>query len=171
MDTIEKIERGEFFPPPEKPSDILRMGLDDLEKVEADPRFKVHMADWWREEEGFCRVCFAGSVMAKTLDTPVGAGMTYEDIVGATGPYRLEWQRAFGLLNAIRKYDFTFLHSGYRFQLYYIHLLYQKFPAHSGSYLSAPEKFKTNMRKIVESLREIEKKMERAKRELLESIE
>lgn len=62
---------------PDLPSAILRLAMADLEKVENDPRYTVHMSDWHSlyegEEEGetLCHVCLAGSVMAKTMEVPI----------------------------------------------------------------------------------------------------
>lgn len=59
---------------PEKPSDLITLALDDLEKVEADPLYSVEMGTWhepnsggWHGKPPVCEVCFAGAVMAKTL--------------------------------------------------------------------------------------------------------
>ena len=57
---------------PEKLSSLIRLALDDLAKCEADDDYVVDM-DVYHEpspNEGTCRVCLAGSVMAQTLDTP-----------------------------------------------------------------------------------------------------
>lgn len=52
---------------PDKPSELIRLALADLRKVEAMPkRFAVRMASW-HEPNGVCRVCLAGAVMAQTL--------------------------------------------------------------------------------------------------------
>lgn len=53
---------------PDKPSELIRLALGDLELVEQDPRYKVHMNDWhWANPDGICSVCLAGCVMSKTL--------------------------------------------------------------------------------------------------------
>lgn len=57
---------------PDKPSDLIELALADLAAVEADGRYKVHMNMWHEPRSGFCAVCFAGSVMAKTLGTNPG---------------------------------------------------------------------------------------------------
>lgn len=54
---------------PEKPSELLKLAMLDLEKVEADPRYRVDMGEW-HKPNGRCSVCLAGSVMAKTLGLP-----------------------------------------------------------------------------------------------------
>lgn len=54
---------------PAVPSELIRLALGDLRKVESDVRYRVDMDAW---HEGLqhrepCTVCMAGSVMAKTL--------------------------------------------------------------------------------------------------------
>lgn len=51
---------------PDKLSELLYIALEDLEKVEADPRYKIDMGAWHRPN-GKCSVCAAGSVMAMRL--------------------------------------------------------------------------------------------------------
>lgn len=46
-----------------------RLALDDLEQIEGDERYKIHM-EHWHVPGVFCQVCLAGAVIAKTL----GAG-------------------------------------------------------------------------------------------------
>jgi len=49
---------------PRKLSSLILVALDDLEKAEKDPKFKVDMGLYFRPSENGCLVCFAGSVMA-----------------------------------------------------------------------------------------------------------
>lgn len=68
---------------PNKPSELIRLAVKDLVLVENDKRYSVNMHEWhtpwfvdndydidYESEESviICSVCFAGSVMAKTLD-------------------------------------------------------------------------------------------------------
>jgi len=57
---------------PRKPSALIRMAVDDLEKLERTPGFKVDMTvfvDKGEEGEGEpCLVCLAGAVMVCRLD-------------------------------------------------------------------------------------------------------
>lgn len=58
------------FKLPDKPSELIRLALKDLELVEKDDHYVVDM-DTWHEYIRFkskCSVCLAGSVMAKSLD-------------------------------------------------------------------------------------------------------
>ena len=57
---------------PDKPSELLIVALNDLEKCEADDTYIIKMGDWhlpvfYGYRFHFCEVCFAGSVMAKSL--------------------------------------------------------------------------------------------------------
>lgn len=64
---------------PDLPSAILRHAMEDLVKVENDPRYAVSMSDWHSlyngdDEDQLCHVCLAGAVMAKTLEVPLDLG-------------------------------------------------------------------------------------------------
>lgn len=54
---------------PTVPSALIRVALKDLEACEKDPKYSICMADWHSPdpESGMCYVCFAGSVIAKSL--------------------------------------------------------------------------------------------------------
>lgn len=68
---------------PNKPSELLRVALNDLKAAERDPRYTIDMTDWHvpRDKEGLrlfegedmeagssCAVCLAGSVMRQSFD-------------------------------------------------------------------------------------------------------
>ena len=58
---------------PDKPSELIRLALEDLRKAEADPRYTVNMNVWHEEQldgeaRRTCSVCLAGAVMAGTLE-------------------------------------------------------------------------------------------------------
>src|SRR5690242_14702523 len=55
---------------PEKLSELILVALADLEAVERDPDYLVEMCSW-HEPNGKCKVCFAGSVMARSLNAPL----------------------------------------------------------------------------------------------------
>ena len=61
--------------PPEKLSSLIRLALDDLAKCEDDDDYVVSMNVWHESswDGNYCRVCFAGAVMAQTLETPLHA--------------------------------------------------------------------------------------------------
>jgi hypothetical protein len=52
---------------PDKPSELIRLAVKDMQLCEADPRYKLDMRSWHRPVEGACHVCMAGAVMAQTL--------------------------------------------------------------------------------------------------------
>ena len=62
---------------PDKPSELIRLALADLEKVERDPRYKINMGSWHNVIESpstgrpVCAVCLAGAVMAGALEESV----------------------------------------------------------------------------------------------------
>jgi hypothetical protein len=51
---------------PKKLSELIRLALTDLRKVERNKNYKVDM-NTWHTPNGVCRVCLAGAVMAGTL--------------------------------------------------------------------------------------------------------
>lgn len=92
-------------PLPSKPSELIRVALADLTKVERDKKYVVNMGSWhepvsspYRRDGGIgttCAVCFAGSVMAKTCDVDPTTG-----VVPGFWPERTE--RKFSALNSLR---------------------------------------------------------------------
>ncbi len=91
---------------PDKPSELLRLALDDLRACEADPHYRVDMGVWHTPTKRFfglmnaCKVCFAGSVMAQTCKIPMEwGGAEVRD-----GFSRADW-RKFDALNAFRLGD------------------------------------------------------------------
>ena len=82
---------------PKKLSTAMRMALNDLRKVEKDPRYEVNMAVWHQpycSEKG--SVCLAGAVMAKSC----GADPTNALGITAFGP---DWARVFLALDWVRR--------------------------------------------------------------------
>ena len=55
---------------PNTPWELIRLALHDLELCEASPKYKINMSAWHYHIGDYCKVCFAGAVMAKTLETP-----------------------------------------------------------------------------------------------------
>lgn len=67
---------------PDKPSALIRLALDDLAKVEAMPEmYRVEMGEWHNphHDDAKCRVCLAGSVIARTLGAAPGDFMEPSD--------------------------------------------------------------------------------------------
>lgn len=84
-----------------KPSQLLLQAMLDLEKVEADPNYKIDMGTWFAVNSK-CTVCLGGAVMAKTLglkeavesfqmtETLVSgeydANLNFDELIGNLGP-------------------------------------------------------------------------------------
>lgn len=88
---------------PTLPSQLIRLAIDDLKKVMADPSYKVSMASWhWPTIDGEeCAVCLAGAVMAKTLHadkTLPTAPRHFGDDCGYL--LALDWLRSCNLIEA-----------------------------------------------------------------------
>ena len=66
---------------PNKLSSLIRVALDDLHKVENDPKFRVDMSDWYHSNS-HCAVCFAGGVMAFSLGKGANGGHQYPENFG-----------------------------------------------------------------------------------------
>jgi hypothetical protein len=57
---------------PDKASDLIEVALTELERVEADERYRVDMGLWhkpipYTDQNIICLVCFAGAVMSRVL--------------------------------------------------------------------------------------------------------
>ena len=52
---------------PDKPSELIRLALQDLELCEESPLYEVDMNVYHEPEDSVCAVCWAGSVIAQTL--------------------------------------------------------------------------------------------------------
>lgn len=54
---------------PDRLSDLLEVAVNDAKACGKDPRYKLSMMNWHEPigDSGVCRVCLAGSVIAKTL--------------------------------------------------------------------------------------------------------
>lgn len=55
---------------PDKPSELIRVALFDLEACERDPLYRVEMDDWHAPKNGVCEVCLAGATLAKRFNAP-----------------------------------------------------------------------------------------------------
>lgn len=66
---------------PDKPSELIRLALSDLEKCEADPRYSIDM-ERWHKPNGTCAVCLAGAVMAQTCGVPVDNDVSPHSCMG-----------------------------------------------------------------------------------------
>lgn len=52
---------------PERASELIRVALQDLERVENDANYRVDMDQWHHPTGGLCSVCLAGAIMTRVL--------------------------------------------------------------------------------------------------------
>jgi hypothetical protein len=84
--------------PPSTHSALIRLAVHDLEKVERDKRYEIDMRAWHAPgtpDNNVCYVCFAGSVMANSLNAPLNE-------YRSPNQFSDKWYRAFIFLNNIR---------------------------------------------------------------------
>lgn len=63
---------------PNKPSRLIYLALEDLEKAEKSPLYKINM--WkWHDTNGQCSVCLAGAVIAGSLECSAYENSTPDD--------------------------------------------------------------------------------------------
>lgn len=74
--------------PPTKLSQAMRIALADEAKVHKSKMYVVNMSEWhlYRGDPDICEVCFAGSVMAKTLGVKRNRDACSEDFGSAWSP-------------------------------------------------------------------------------------
>jgi len=94
---------------PNKPSELIRLAIKDMQLCEKDSRYNLNMNHWHSggspNGERVCQVCMAGSVMAKTLKTPIE---DYDDILDSNNPDSLFYNK----LRAINSFRLGFLEDG-----------------------------------------------------------
>jgi hypothetical protein len=80
-----------------KLSELIEIGLNDLEKCEKSNEYEVDMSKWHEFNPNLekCMVCFAGSVMAQTLDSFIGDDLT-------PSKFDEDWGRRLNALNQVR---------------------------------------------------------------------
>lgn len=84
---------------PDKKSDLLILALEDYFKVKSDLRYTIDMTYWHagNSRNTLCPVCLAGSVMAKSLQVPIG------DIMHPEAFNNKEIEGKLKFLNSIRR--------------------------------------------------------------------
>lgn len=153
---------------PDPPSSLIRLAVTDLELVEVDDKYNIDMYETWHtpafkenadnfdeDDVVSCTVCFAGSVMAKSLEY-------YSSYDVNVNEESQENQLKFNFLNSIRLYQVD------QDYLYYLEEigLPVNFPFTNDRlevrvqklekviYSKNPELFKTNMLKIADLFEE-----------------
>ena len=93
----------EDVPLPKSLAELIRLAVHDLEACEKDANYRLDMSVMHSayKEESRCRVCFAGSVLSKTL----GASR-YKRFMTTIG--LSDWDPLFSFLNGLRSYDLTY---------------------------------------------------------------
>lgn len=129
---------------PGRPSELICLALDDLEKAEKSDRYKIDMRKWHHPAGGKCAVCLAGSVMAFSLKKSATKGPT-------PGLPSKEKNALFAL-NSFRagEIDCAFLWLDIEAPSHAV-------PSEIGitSYKESPEKFKSDMMHLAYSLWEL----------------
>ena len=68
---------------PDKPSELVRLALHDMEAAEKSPLYHVEVQNYWHTPnpsgEDSCVVCYAGGVMAMTLGAERGECLGPDD--------------------------------------------------------------------------------------------
>ena len=76
---------------PNKPSELILLALKDLKLAEKSEKYEIRMEDWHNpaipeiEEIHKCEVCFAGSVMAFSLEGDINRHYEPKDFPGEEG--------------------------------------------------------------------------------------
>ena len=124
---------------PDKLSELTELALHDLSLCERSKKYMVDMGHWHEPDRGLCYVCLAGSVMAKTLKTPVESYRL---------PYHFDEENKLSALNYIREGEVDDA-------CYYF---YDDVPANLQDfyvipYEDNPTQFKRDIRKIIRYLK------------------
>lgn len=86
-------------------SAVIRAALDDLAKVEADPRYVVDMNTWHGPGMGGCHVCLAGAVMAGSMGVPIKQHISAPIVAVAVSPKGMQGDVADGALSRLMALD------------------------------------------------------------------
>ena len=139
---------------PEKPSELIRLALHDLELCEQDNRYFIDMENWhtpYGESissllRNKCLVCLTGSVMAKSLNA---------DVLEHLRPYNYKDKTKTKLL-AIDEFRIGYVYQGIA-SLFPESFKHMKFNNLSGyrdiiNYRKNPAKFKQQMHQLADDL-------------------
>ena len=116
MEKVTKPKLEMPIPYPETLSGLVRLAVDDLEKCEADKRYRIKMDECHHVRDQnvddpqcmpdyVCEVCFAGSVMAQSGGVPLMQRVYIDS-------YTREWKQLFWVLDDLRRYDLRSLCPG-----------------------------------------------------------
>lgn len=154
---------------PKKLWENLLLAIHDLELVEKSKKYSIEMSTWHtsKEEDGKCKVCFAGSVMAMTKEVELDLS-----IDNTNEHFSLREVRVFDSLDNLRNYDIeeaieNFFdgdtpkrvkkavkqHPAVALSLMGYESDFMFFKFNRDSYGENPKNFKKNMRFIAEQLK------------------
>lgn len=126
---------------PDKPSELIRVALADLVKVERSPKYVVNMEDWHVPIiSGVCEVCFAGAVMAKTLEADRDVFFNPEDMMSMDIEHKLIALDYFRMGDASCRMDYMGLPAD------------DNHDRDIAEYEDDPKAFKKDMRKLAKDL-------------------
>ena len=129
---------------PDKPSELVEIGLRDLGLCEQDPDYVIVMSKWHEPildgKKTVCAVCLAGAVMAKTMQIPLKSrihpfSQSGNDVykLMALDNFRIgEYHDAFVNLDIVNPPDIYFT---------------------PRIYSNDPEGFKADMRRLIDELK------------------
>lgn len=124
---------------PEKPSELIRVALADLDKIEKTPGYEIVMSDWHVPFGGRCEVCLAGAVIASQRPT-----LKNEDLQ----PYHFP-PATCGALEALNQFRMGFIEDGLCDMGIYGH----RFKDMAVTpYKNDPAKFKRDLERIAKRL-------------------
>lgn len=83
---------------PDKPSELLKLAMHDLELCEQDEKYEINMIIWHSFFANKCYVCMAGAVMAKSLKCE------YRDIYPSN--FNNQTENKLDIINNLRVGDF-----------------------------------------------------------------
>lgn len=92
---------------PTKPSNLILLALSDLAWIEKSKRYTVDMLKWHEVYNHKCSVCFAGSVMARTLEAN-----RKEDLSPSSFP--LKTRMSLNALNSFRTFELDYAYENLR---------------------------------------------------------
>ena len=124
---------------PSKPSKLIRVALEDLEKAEAAEGVDVWMPVWHQVTGGVCTVCFAGAVMRR-------ASSDGETLCPAD--FDEETADKLCALNHLRAGSV----SGALAALTHKHVAWHELDRKPAVYGTRPKRFKSDMRRLADDL-------------------
>jgi len=72
-----------------KPSQLIRLSIEDLIKCENSPKYSIDMGDWHVPGKETCQVCLAGAVMAQTCEFSFDYDSDKDE--SSDNPYSRRW--------------------------------------------------------------------------------